>query len=155
MKKKMLYGALATVMCLGVVGCGNDSVENKDLTADDREEKHENKVVCNYLQSDGKYVLYFDENDVIEGFDAYASIDISETSSTEEDVKEMKKIVCNGEGEFKKEWIKECDMEQDGTKYTLHVYIDNGEWFGDMQNKDEILEYVNEYGIDGGDVTCK
>ena len=154
MKKKILYGMSFLSLCLIATGCGSDA--NKSLDSkEEREENYENKVVCEYVNGDGRYVLYFDDNDIIKSFDAYETKDIAGTNYDDDAMKEMKKAVCAGEGEFKKEWIKECDMKKDGTKYTLHVYIDSNEWFDDLKEKDKLLDYVKENGIDGEDVVCK
>lgn len=148
MKRKILLGSFAIIMCLGLVGCDNSS----DSGTTGRE-NHSNKLTCSNEAT--KYVLYFDENDTLQNFDAYETIDISEESITVSEVKEVFNKVCDGEGEFPKDWIEECELTNDGDLYTMHIYINNNKWFDDVLEKEAIKNIAETDGIESKPLNCK
>ena len=73
---------------------------------------------------------------------------------TEEQVKNAEKSMCNGERDFKKEWFEECSYTINGDTLEGHFYLNNGEWFGDVQTKEEFMNYEDEDNDLAG-MTCE
>lgn len=152
MKKKFIL-TLGLCGLLLVTGC-TDSNENKDNNKENEENKnYASKVTCE--NPDVKYILYFDKNDKILSFDAYSSINIDEHDILVSELKESAEEVCNGEGEFRKEWMDECKLTNKGSEYTLYISINNNKWFDDILDKDEIIRYAEEEGLESDPLTCK
>lgn len=134
--KKLFYTSFVFLFALLLVGCGSSSSKD-DVSSHN---KDNNYVECTGEEagSTGKLLVYLDKNDKATSFDYYVTINAPNT--TEEEVKSVEDRVCNGQGEFKKEWIEECSYKLDNGKVDAHVYINSGEWLGEFATKDKLLE---------------
>ncbi|MBR4671952.1 MAG: hypothetical protein IKO78_01970 [Bacilli bacterium] len=131
--KKYLYGLTVFALALFLVGCGGgDDVASHD--------KYNNKLECvhTYTSGEDKMVIYFDNDNKAIGLDYYSYADSDKV--TEEQYNKVKERQCSGEGEWKKEWIKICDFTRNSEKVEAHIYVDNGEWFGEYNTKQDILD---------------
>ena len=152
MKKKFIL-TLGLCGLLLVTGC-TDSNEGKDKNKDNEENRsYASKVTCEAENT--KYIFYFDKNNQLESFDLYSTINIGDFDMTEKQIKEKAEDICNGDGEFPKEWMDECGLTKEGNGYTLHAYINNNKWVEDMTDKKELIEYAEENGLESPKLTCK
>jgi len=151
-KKKFIL-TLGLCGLLLVTGC-TDSNEDKDKNKDNEENRsYASKVTCE--AENAKYIFYFDKNDQLESFDLYSTINIGDFDMSEKEIKEQAEDICNGDGEFPKEWMDECGLTNEGDVYTLHAYINNNKWVEDMTDKKELIEYAEENGLESPKLTCK
>ena len=133
--KKVLYGFFIFALAFLLVGCGGKKTKEETFKSHN---KNDNAVECSAKQGKnvGTVYVYFDSNNKITSFDFYMEYDAED--ATEDDIKKAEELVCNGEGEFKKEWLDECSYDLEDGMVKAHVYVNNGEWFGEYQTKEEI-----------------
>lgn len=134
--KKLFYTSFVFLFAFLLVGCGSSSSKD-DVT---KHNKNNNYVECTGEEdgSTGKLVVYLDKDDKATSFDYYLTVNAPDV--TEDQVKSTEELVCNGQGEFKKEWIEECSYKLDGEKVKAHVYVNSSEWLGTFGTKDKLLE---------------
>lgn len=117
-------------------------------------DKYNNSITCVSTEYGNEMILYFDNNDTLVSFDMSSEIkkysDYSSEVLTQEDVEQIHENVCEGEGEFPKDWISECDLikNEDGNSWTIHLYIDNNKWFEDQTSKDAISKLLTTEGFE-------
>lgn len=145
MKRRLLF--ISLFICVLILsGCGS----SKDTFT--LHNKYDNALECNTVQgqSTSKLWLYFDKNDNLVSFDYYVTL-VGE-SYTDEFVNTTRDNLCNGKGEFKKEWIEECTLEKVDDKVEAHLYLNSPEWFGEYKTKSRIL---NARSNELGGFNCK
>ena len=139
--KKILLTSFIFTLSFMLVGCGSKSKEE----AFKEHNKNNNAVECTAKdeKNEATIYIYFDELDIVSSFDYFMKLNAEDVSR--DDVKKARELICNGQGEFKKEWIEECSYELSGDYINAHVYINNGEWFDGNQTKKNILKKDNPY----------
>ena len=136
--KKNFY--LVIIICCLLILTGCNSTRQSKISSHN---KYNNGLKCYKELSSGEkdtFYFYFNNNDILDSFEVYA-ISNKQDSTTYTRVKEIEEIVCNGESEFKKEWLNECSYNIKGNTVEAHFYLNNGEWFGEYQTKEQILNY--------------
>ena len=149
--KKYFYTIIIFIFAFIIVGCG--SKKEGDIN---KHNKYNNAYECNKTLATGeedKLYLYFDNDDKLDSFEVYATIEKPDYVE-EEDVKKAEERVCGGQGEFKKEWIEECSYSIEDNKIIAHFYFNNGEWFNDYQTKKQFDNFDDE-DSDLQGMTCK
>ena len=133
--KKYLYLITLFSFAFLLVGCGS-SGEEADAANHDT---YNNSVTCTYTAgfSEEKINFYFDKDDKVIGFDYYSYYDSSKISDAE--YKQAEQKMCNGNSEWKKEWINTCEFDRNSDKVSAHVYVDSDDWLGDTNTKSDIL----------------
>ncbi len=142
--KKILFGFSTIMLSLSLAGCGKSSNNfiNKDTIKEHNIDN--NALECKVQDTDLEISIYayFDKNDAPTSFDYY--IITPKGNTTEEKVKVAEEKACGGEGDFEKEWIKECSYVINGNDLNGHIYVvDNGEWFKN-KSKEEIINNSEE-----------
>ena len=146
--KKNFLSILVFSLALLLVGCGSEKTKedtfkkhNKDNNALECTAKDDKNVATMYI--------YFNKDNKVTTLDYY--LEVEADGATKAEVKKAEEMVCEGQGQFKKEWIEECSYELDENIVKAHVYLNNADMLGGYENKEDILNLGKE-GLSG--YTC-